>query len=165
MNNLSPWFDLSEQKPWQPGVYLVHVEDEPNLKFWSYWDGAAFNYRSCLSASSAFNRRHLRGGGGLVSKWRGLASPIQPEHLARRTDPQTSKDAAVKSVKSGLVTNHCDLIRAMLQEYGPQNANEVGARIGLHAHQVMKRFSDLRKIKLASRTGEVRQGQSVWNAI
>lgn len=67
----SPWFDLVKQAPWEPGVYEVNgpFVGEP---LFSYWDGSAFNYVACKDPGYAFEQRVSRGGGCLVSRWRGI---------------------------------------------------------------------------------------------
>lgn len=166
MENLSQWFDLSVQKPWEEGVYKMLYPGLEENEIYSFFDGSAFN-SGWFSIKRAIENK-TSGPDGLTepTHWRGLSNPpIDPKHLARRTDPQTSKDAAIIAVSTGHIATHCERIWNCLGEYGSQNANEVAARLGLHAHQVLKRFSDLHKMKKASRTGEVRHGQSVWNAI
>lgn len=44
--NLSQWFDLAEQKPWEVGVYEVENKSKkhPNLRIYSYWNGYRFGW-------------------------------------------------------------------------------------------------------------------------
>lgn len=162
MEELTRWFYLSKgEVPPCPGVYKV----EDPLPY-SYWNGSSFNF--CMSTPD-FALRSFRVGdrGGLgedVSLWRGLAQD-PARKLSRRTDPATSKEAATKAVRSGMVMTHCQRILACLKDHGPQNANQVGARLKLHPHQVMKRFSDLKNDGFASPNGKVLDGQRVWNAL
>lgn len=162
MEELTRWFDLSKGEfPPCPGVYKVE-----DLRPYSYWDGSSFNF--CMSTpDSAFRSFREGGRGGFgkdVSLWRGL-SQDPARKLSRRTDPATSKEAAAKAVRSGMVMTHCQRILACLKDHGPQNANQVGARLRLHPHQVMKRFSDLKNDGFASPNGKVLDGQRVWNAL
>lgn len=40
--DLTPWFVLSEQEPWEAGVYEVFVSHDSSC--FTYWDGLKFNY-------------------------------------------------------------------------------------------------------------------------
>lgn len=165
-SELSQWFNLSEQKPWQPGVYVVEGEVCPESKCWSFFDGEGFNYKSYTSPENAYSMRYQVGGGHRVKKWRGLSyDPSLPKKLSRGTDPATSKEAATKIVKSGTVKSHCAKIRACLVEHGRMTPAEIAAKLKMRRSSVFRRMSDLKRDGFASRTGEKRGGQSVWNAI
>lgn len=79
--NLTDWFNLSEQKPWEPGVYEVEFKsqiDGSNKIAKSFFDGKKFNFLSHamygFSAETAYEKRKERGGGKNVIRWRGLSS-------------------------------------------------------------------------------------------
>ena len=42
MTNLSQWFDLAEQTPWEVGVY--ELTDNASWHCYAYWDGQSFSY-------------------------------------------------------------------------------------------------------------------------
>lgn len=89
----------------------------------------------------------------------------ESKHLARSTDPQTSKDAAEHAVKSGLVCAQCDLIYSALAVHGPQCAKDLAGTTGLLPHQIMKRLSDLERTGFAVPNGEKVGKQRVWRAV
>lgn len=162
-SELSQWFNLSEQKPWEPGVYEIK---SGTRWFYSFWDGCAF-HAGWVSVSRAYNNRNHRfGGGDYYPEWRGLSyDPSLPKKLARITDPATSKEAAAKIVKSGALKSHCAKIRACLVEHGRMTPSEIASKLKMRRSSVFRRMSDLKRDGFASRTGEKRGGQSVWNAI
>lgn len=69
--------------------------------------------------------------------------------LARRTDPETSHEAARSRTLSGQKLAVYEALRL-----GPAGQSEIGRRIGLDAHRVNKRLSDLEREGLAAPTGE-----------
>lgn len=163
MEELTRWFDLSKDEfPPCPGVY-ERFQSRYYGADYSYWDGSRFMFTTYFGVDRAFQ---MRGEPTISkeSKWRGLSQDPALK-LSRRTDPATSKEAAAKAVRSGMVMTHCQRILACLKDHGPQNANQVGARLKLHPHQVMKRFSDLKNDGFASPNGKVLDGQRVWNAL
>lgn len=164
-NELSEWFDLSEQKPWELGVYEVNAWVAFDGEMHSYWDGKKFNAVSFTGPERAYQMRWLPPLQG-VSRWRGLSyDPALPKKLARKSDPDTSHDAATKLVKSGAQKSHCDRIRACLVKHGRMTPSEIAEKLKIRRSSVFRRMSDLKKEGKASRTGEKRGGQSVWNAI
>lgn len=173
-SELSQWFNLSEQKPWQPGVYPVTIASKDhagsfysfNRSWYAYWDGFKFS-RSSESFKSASKYSWLEEDSWiLVYEWRGLSyDPSLPNKLVRRTDPATSKEAAAKVVKSGALKSHCAKIRACLVEHGRMTPSEIAAKLKMRRSSVFRRMSDLKRGGFASRTGEKRGGQSVWNDI
>jgi hypothetical protein len=69
--NLTDWFNLSEQKPWEPGAYEVDLGGGPDKDF-SYWDGSDWGFisQSPLHAES----RDEGYTNCTVLRWRGLSS-------------------------------------------------------------------------------------------
>ena len=74
---LSQWFDINEQKPWEPGVYEVDVKygfREPTV---SYWNGEYFCF-TCSKNNGYINAKQkglIRGKSDChLVKWRGLSS-------------------------------------------------------------------------------------------
>lgn len=87
---------------------------------------------------------------------------------ARRTDPQTSKVAALNSAK--FAASHAGRILAALKTHGPRSAHEIGLIAGLTVVQVDRRLPELRAanlaevVKLDDGADMVRQGCRVWSA-
>jgi predicted Rossmann fold nucleotide-binding protein DprA/Smf involved in DNA uptake len=71
---------------------------------------------------------------------------------ARRTDPQTSHDAAA-SVKAFAGEHHAAILEAL--SHGPAGTSGIAARCGLLAHQVNKRINELAKAGRIVQTGRV----------
>lgn len=69
---------------------------------------------------------------------------------ARRTDPETSHQAAERARR--FVTGHARAVLIAL-EAGPAGQTEIGRRCGLLPHQVNKRLADLAKVGLVELTG------------
>lgn len=88
--NLSQWFRLDEQKPWEPGVYEVLLGNEQSIEYdqqlsdwYAIWDGNKFLY-----ASSTVNGAFLNAGAKddlcfTITRWRGLASYPSAKPKAR----------------------------------------------------------------------------------
>lgn len=74
---------------------------------------------------------------------------------ARRSDPQTSHEAA----KRAPVRGHCRKVLEALAA-GPAGQTEIGRRCGLLPHQVNKRLADLYKAGLVELTGGKVEGGS-----
>lgn len=165
-SDLTQWFNLSEQKPWEPGVYEVESSGLSGGVKHAHWDGVKFKYISHTGVRRARDMMVVPGGGWKVELWRGLNyDPSLPKRLARRTDPATSHDAAKQAVKSGSVATNCSKIYAALKKHGAMNVEEISRITKLRRSVCFRRMSDLRQDGKASRTGEKRGGQSVWNAI
>jgi predicted ArsR family transcriptional regulator len=69
---------------------------------------------------------------------------------ARRTDPQTSHDAAA-SVKTFAGEHHAAILEAL--SHGPAGASGIAARCGLLAHEIRKRLPELAKAGMTVTTG------------
>ena len=86
---LSQWFDINEQKPWELGVYEVREECDigKNQKWYSYWNGKKFMYYTHISEQDAFEEKS-KPTGCITSHWRGLASNLsakpQPKQKGNR---------------------------------------------------------------------------------
>lgn len=99
---LTGWFDLSEQEPWEPGVYDVELGIIEHGKLisgirqfseWkSYWDGYCFKSASD-SVERAFINRYINESTGLrVVKWRGLSSdPNAKPKPKRSVNPKVTR--------------------------------------------------------------------------
>lgn len=71
--NLSQWFLLSEQTPWEVGVYEVNSGNEWNhITYSSYWCGSKFHGGWGFPEEAYENKDHPGDGSG--SKWRGLST-------------------------------------------------------------------------------------------
>ena len=89
---LTKWYLLSEQKPWQPGVYIVlRGEDEG----WSYWCGERFHGAWSIpqEAVTAFHRKLVLT--SFISVWRGLASDPAPKPSPMTVKPKRSGNPEV----------------------------------------------------------------------
>lgn len=64
---------------------------------------------------------------------------------ARRTDPQSSHDAARNVESSGKATKHRDMIIAALKEHGPGTAHEIAKDAGLNNVEVSRKMSELER--------------------
>lgn len=81
---LSQWFDINEQKPWEPGVYEVSSSRSWSpLTYSSYWCGEKFHGEWGFPEEALENKDHP--GDGCGAKWRGLASDpsAKPKPKAR----------------------------------------------------------------------------------
>lgn len=78
---LSKWFDINEQKPWETGVY--EVDEDSYGKWFSYWDGKKFGYLT-MDVNESIKEFSLDTS-FVVEKWRGLASDpsAKPKPKAR----------------------------------------------------------------------------------
>ena len=87
--------------------------------------------------------------------------PTDFSKRARRTDPQTSKDAA-KSVEA-FGEGHHGVILAALRAHGPATVYEIEARTKIQAHKVGKRMCELEARLLVEQTGDERKSPSGRN--
>ena len=74
--NLSQWFNLAEQKPWEPGVYEVQRKDYDYSGQFSLFKNGKFHEVGANGPNSAniWAKSFGVGDGCDVVKWRGLAS-------------------------------------------------------------------------------------------
>jgi predicted ArsR family transcriptional regulator len=84
--------------------------------------------------------------------------------LFRRTDPVTSKAAAV-SVKAFAGEHHAAILEAL--SHGPAGASGIGQRCGLDGHQVGRRIKELAESGQIVQTGRLvpsasGRGQREW---
>lgn len=71
-DQLTGWFDVETQKPWEPGLYQVKVEHMPEEDgLFSFFNGVSFKWIS-KSIDRAYEDRCLATG-AVVTKWRGLS--------------------------------------------------------------------------------------------
>lgn len=81
--DLSQWFDLKKQKPWEPGVYACNVKHLPGRLVYGYFDGVSF-VRFEATVKDAFHRRDY-GTSAICTKWRGLNhNPSAPKPKANK---------------------------------------------------------------------------------
>jgi hypothetical protein len=84
--------------------------------------------------------------------------------LARRSDPQTSHDAAEKA--KHFQARHISIIWDCLVQNGPMTPKEIESWFtGLDYVAIQRRGCDLERRGLIVRGPEVRDGQRVWKAI
>ena len=97
-----------------------------------------------------------------------LAIDFDAASHARRSDPETSKDAAARVRE--FAGGHCSVILRLLNERGPMTCDEIAKHTHLMAHQINKRTADLYRAGKAMPTGETRlsasgRSERVWRAI
>lgn len=80
--------------------------------------------------------------------------------VARRTDPQTSHDAAKRAER--FAATHAGKIIAALKEHGPSTPEGLSERTGLTVVQLCRRLPEIQAKGLAEPTGEVVNGFRVW---
>ena len=78
--------------------------------------------------------------------------------LARRTDPQTSKDAAARVHEFSDSQQYT--IFSALSLYGPMGAEEIGDEVAIHAYAVRKRLAELHQLNRIKPTGDTRRTRS-----
>lgn len=79
--NLSQWFSLDEQKPWEPGVYEVACKYGSGRNYFSYWCGVGF-HGGWGSVERAIENKN-KSIEPAYQKWRGLASDPNAKPKAR----------------------------------------------------------------------------------
>lgn len=112
MTNLSQWFDLAQQNPWEVGVYEVQSKHQPQeLGMYSFFDGHVFRYIK-RDANSAFNYRADMTFAEIV-RWRGLST--NPEVKKKPSgNRRVTKYAVMTSVSS--IANHGQLLAVFSTE-------------------------------------------------
>lgn len=93
--NLSQWFDLAEQKPWEVGVYEAKYDGLDKI-YYSWFNGEQFQ-SGWYSKQKAKENKNMPSGLGLVpEKWRGLS-----------TNPEVKKKTSGnRKVTRYVVTEH-----------------------------------------------------------
>lgn len=83
--NLSQWFNLADQKPWEPGVYEVQRQDYDYGGQFSLFKNGKFHEVSVKGPDLAiyWAEKSGVGDGCDVVKWRGLASAPNDKPKAR----------------------------------------------------------------------------------
>lgn len=76
MQELSQWFNLSEQKPWADGVYEVHRANHDYRGQYSLFKSGCFHEVGVTDVDSAiyWAEKCCIGDGVDVVRWRGLSS-------------------------------------------------------------------------------------------
>lgn len=80
--------------------------------------------------------------------------PPEPQVLARRDDPETSK-AAAKRAAVELITKHHGIIVGVLQAHGPLGKDGIAARSRLDGVAVCRRLKEMEKLGLIRQTGKL----------
>lgn len=78
---LSQWFDINDQKPWEPGVYKVPCRYGSKATYFSYWCGIGFHggwntIERAIQQKNNFTEPSYK-------KWRGLSSDPSAKPKAR----------------------------------------------------------------------------------
>jgi predicted ArsR family transcriptional regulator len=97
-----------------------------------------------------------------------MSMEFQPSHLARKTDPSTSHEAAARVKEFG--KSQQQLILSALRRFTKAGAEQIAAATKLDAYQVRKRTSELSRDGLIRVTGDTRKTASgrperVWEAV
>lgn len=90
------------------------------------------------------------------------ADDMRVERMARKTDPQTSKDAARRAAVR-IQMSHQNAILGIL--YRPMIPPEIGALIGLSVVQVDRRRKELLERGEIRLTGVERDGYQEWERV
>lgn len=91
------------------------------------------------------------------SLWR-----YSPVKLARRDDPQTSKDAAVRA--SGRVQDTIDRCVVALKKHGPMIPTQISVMTGIHYSEIQRRGKPAEEGGFIIRGPDTKDGQTVWRA-
>lgn len=87
---------------------------------------------------------------------------LEPQPVARRTDPVTSHRAAAKA--ASITPSHRNIILAALREHGELTVYGIEGVTGIAAHRVGKRMVELQRLGLAEPCGES-DGCRIWKAL
>lgn len=95
-------------------------------------------------------------------------APVSFQHLARRNDPQTSKDAAARVAE--FAAGHRAEILAALKRGGPSSPERLAEISGLDRIAICRRLPELERDGTAAPTGETvptkaGRSQRVWKAL
>lgn len=83
--------------------------------------------------------------------------------LARRSDPQTSHNAAAKAAP--IAPTHRNIIAACIRDHGQLTVKEIADRTDLSQYAVSKRMVELERLAIIAPTGDERDGCRVWAVI
>lgn len=125
--------------------------DTPLGRLASHADAPTASVVSSGTATVQPVQRHDRGAGSVP----GLSVPGVPHHrrLARRTDPETSHEAAA-GVTDFEGDHHAQILEALM--LGPAGATAIASRCGLGRDQVGKRLCELERRGLVVVDGKER---------
>ena len=98
MTNLSQWFQLSEQKPWEVGVYIVYETN--NAPWYSYWNGKKFGYL-VRDVDKAENHSKFPTN-FIFSEWRGLST--NPE-VKKKENKRKTMYVVMKAISNSPVAS------------------------------------------------------------
>jgi predicted transcriptional regulator len=82
---------------------------------------------------------------------------IQFDTLARRSDPISSKSAALEVVVTGIAANQRNRVFAALQQHGPATSRELAQASGLDRFVVARRLPELLRRGLVTRSEKPRE--------
>lgn len=86
------------------------------------------------------------------------ATPFEPAKAARTYDPETSHRAAARA--GSVAAHHHALILQHLRTVPDATYHEIGEAIGVAAHAVGKRMSELERARRIEQTGTTRTSPS-----
>lgn len=79
-------------------------------------------------------------------------------HLARRTDPATSHEAAARVHEFS--DSQQTAIYGALRNYGPMGAEEIADEVAIPAYAIRKRLAELHQLNRIKPTGDTRRTKS-----
>ena len=96
-----------------------------------------------------------------------LAIDFEPRTLARRSDPETSQNAAARVRE--FAAGQCAEILYLLRKHGPLSPEQLAAHMAIDAYSVRKRTADLEKACKARPNGMTcatasGRRQRIWEA-
>lgn len=101
MTNLSQWFDLTEQEPWEVGLYKVPSRFGGNYEYFSYWCGKGF-HGGFDTPEDAFEHRDVGIKKG-YTKWRGLST--NPEVKKKTANKRKTMYVVMKAISNSPVAS------------------------------------------------------------
>lgn len=83
--------------------------------------------------------------------------------LARRTDPETSHEAAARAAQ--FQCRHIALIYCALKDHGPMNKDGIARRTGLDAVAVARRGKEMERAGLVAIGPDKLDGSRLWRVL
>lgn len=95
---LTGWFELSDQKPWEPGVYKIQDRFGYDREWFSYWCGKDF-HGGWGSIEDALDHKCTLYG-IKYTKWRGLSSDPNAKPKPKRSgNPKVTRYVVIDVMK------------------------------------------------------------------
>jgi hypothetical protein len=91
-----------------------------------------------------------------------IQTSLNFEHLARRSDPPSSKAAAKRMVETGAVASHEEIILNLVKTYPGRTSKQLATLGPLDRWAVARRLKKTEEKKLVSRTQEGKNECRWW---